>query len=98
MMEITVCIGDIGHAYSTIFSTLDLTSLFWQMQLDEESQLLPAFTIPGKVQYHWVTSPMCLLRCPASFQLLMKQCSETKIMSLFTLMTSYYTQLHMRNI
>jgi hypothetical protein len=71
MKEITECIGDIGHAISTIFSTLDLTSGFWQMQLDEDSQPL-AFTIPGKGQYHWVTSPMGLLGCPASFQCLME--------------------------
>ena len=72
MKEITECIGDIGRANSTIFSTLDLTSGFWQMQLDEKSQPLTAFTIPGKGQYHWVTSPMGLLGCPASFQRLME--------------------------
>jgi hypothetical protein len=72
MKEITECIGDIGRANSTIFSTLDLTSGFWQMQLDEKSQPLTAFTIPGKGQYHWITSPMGLLRCPASFQRLME--------------------------
>jgi transposase InsO family protein len=72
MKEITECIGDIGRANSTIFSTLDLTSGFWQMQLDEDSQPLTAFTIPGKGQYHWVTSPMGLLGCPASFQRLME--------------------------
>jgi len=60
MKEITECIGNIGRANSTIFSMLDLTSGFWQMQLDEESQPLTAFTIPGKGQYHRVTSPMGL--------------------------------------
>ncbi len=68
MKEITECIRDIGRANST----LDLTSCFWQMQLDKESQPLTAFTIPGKGQYHWVTSPMGLLGCPASFQRLME--------------------------
>jgi hypothetical protein len=66
MKEITECIGDIGRANSTI------TSGFWQMQLDEDSQPSTAFTIPGKEQYHWVTSPMGLLGCPASFQRLME--------------------------
>jgi len=72
MKEITECIGNTGRANSTFFSTLDLTSGFWQMQLDEQSQPLTAFTIPGKGQYHWVTSPMGLLSCLASFQWLME--------------------------
>ncbi len=72
MKEITECIGDIGRANSNIFTTLDLTSGFWQMQLDEDSQKLTAFTIPGKGQFHWITSPMGLLGCPASFQRLME--------------------------
>jgi hypothetical protein len=63
MKEITECIGDSGRANSTIFSTLDLTSGFWQMKLDDDSQHLPAFTIPGKGQFHWVTLPMGLLGC-----------------------------------
>jgi hypothetical protein len=54
MKEITECISDIGRANSSIFSTLVLTSGFWQMKLDEKSQPLTAFTIPGKGQFHWV--------------------------------------------
>jgi len=72
MKEITECIGDIGRADLTIFTKLDLNSGFWQMQLDEDSQKLTAFTIPGKGQFHWITTPMWLLGCPASFQWLME--------------------------
>ncbi len=72
MKEITECIGDIGRANSTIFSTLDLTSGFWQMELNEDLQNLTAFSIPGKGQFAWVTSPMGLLSSPASFQCLME--------------------------
>jgi hypothetical protein len=67
MKEITECMGDTGRANSTIFSTLDLTSGFWQMKLNEDSQDLTAFTIPGKGQFAWVTSPLGLLGCPAAF-------------------------------
>jgi Reverse transcriptase (RNA-dependent DNA polymerase) len=42
------------------------------MKLDEKSQPLTTFTIPGKGQFQWVTSPMGLLGCPASFQQLME--------------------------
>ncbi len=73
MKEIGECIGDIGRANSSIFTTLDLTSGFWQMKLDPESQPLTAFTIPNQGQFHWITSPMGLLGCPASFQRLMEQ-------------------------
>jgi hypothetical protein len=71
MKEITKFIGDIGRANSSIFSTLDLTSGFFQMKLNEDSQHMTAFTIPGKGQFHWIKSPMGLLGYPASFQQLM---------------------------
>jgi hypothetical protein len=72
MKEITECIGNIGQANSTIFTTLDLTSGFWQMHLDEESQKLTIFTVPRKGQFHWITSPMGLLGCPANLQRLIE--------------------------
>jgi hypothetical protein len=62
----------IGQANSSFFSTLDLTFGFRQMKLDEKSQPLTTFTIPRKGQFQWVTSPMGLLGCPASFQQLME--------------------------
>jgi hypothetical protein len=43
------------------------------MKLEPESQPLTAFTIPSRGQFHWITSPMGLLGCPASFQRLMEQ-------------------------
>jgi hypothetical protein len=71
MKKLTKCIGNIGRANSGIFSTLDLSAGFWQMKLDKKSQELTAFTILSKGQFHWITSPMGLLGCPASLQRLL---------------------------
>ena len=65
------CIADIGKKRSTIFTSLDLTSGFWQMPLKEQARAYTAFTIPGLGQFQWVTSPMGLMGCPASFARLM---------------------------
>ncbi len=42
------------------------------MKLEKQLQLLTAFTILGKGQLHWITSPMGLLGCLASFQWLLE--------------------------
>ena len=72
MKDVTECIGEIGRSHSTIFSTLDLTSGFWQMTLQPQSRGYTAFTVPGMGQFEWVTSAMGLLGCPATFQRLVE--------------------------
>ena len=42
------------------------------MLLEPRCRPYTAFTVPGMGQYQWVTSPMGLLGCPASFQRLME--------------------------
>ena len=72
MKDVSECIGEIGRSNSTIFSTLDLTSGFWQMLLHPKSRPYTAFTIPGMGQFQWVTSAMGLLGCPSTFQRLVE--------------------------
>jgi transposase InsO family protein len=72
MKDVNECIGEIGRAGSTIFSTLDLTSGFWQMPLDKSSREYTAFTIPGMGQFEWLVSAMGLKSCPAGFQRLVE--------------------------
>jgi hypothetical protein len=72
MKDVTECIDEIGRSKSTIFSTLDLTSGFWQMLLHPQSRPYTVFTVPGMGQFKWVTSAMGLLGCPSSFQRLVE--------------------------
>ncbi len=62
MRDVTDCIHEIGKSGSTIFSTIDLTSGFWQMVLKPECREYTAFTVYGMGQYEFKTSPMGLPR------------------------------------
>ena len=42
------------------------------MLLETSSQPYTAFTVPGQGQFQWVTLPMGLFGCPASFQHMME--------------------------
>ena len=72
MHDVNECVAEIGRAGSTIFTTLDLTSGFWQMALHPRSRPYTAFTLPGKGQFQWKVAPMGLLGSPASFQRLVE--------------------------
>ena len=69
--EVQECVDEVGRNGSKIFSSLDLTSGFWQLPLEEASQQFTAFTIPGIGSYAWCVTPMGLLGSPASFARLM---------------------------
>ena len=72
MRDVQECIDEIGRAGSSIFTTIDLTSGFWQMMLNPECRKFTAFTLPGLGQFEWNASPMGLLGAPGSFQRLME--------------------------
>ena len=66
--EVRDCIDEIGLAGSNTFTTIDLTSGFWQQALDKASRPMTSFTVPGKgTQYQWTVTPMGLQGSPASF-------------------------------
>ena len=66
--DVQECIDIIGKADSSIFSTLDMASGFWQQNLDENSRDYTAFTIPFlNTQFRWSRTTMGLQGAPASF-------------------------------
>ena len=46
--EVRDCVNEIGLHGSQVFSTIDLTSGFWQQSLEKSSRPYTAFTVPGK--------------------------------------------------
>ena len=74
--EVQECIDEIGKNNSTVFSTLDLTSGFWQQELEPASREATAFSIPGRGRFQWTRSPMGLHGSPSSFSRLMDHVAE----------------------
>jgi hypothetical protein len=71
LRTIDECLETVGRAGSKVYSALDCSIVFWQLQLRSSDRPFTAFTIPGKGQYHWRTCPQGLMGAPASFSRLM---------------------------
>jgi hypothetical protein len=65
------CMAEIGQNGGRYFIALDLTSGFYQMELDKTSRPATAFTVPPYGQLQWTRSAMGLKGCPGSFARLM---------------------------
>jgi hypothetical protein len=67
--EVRECIR---RSNSDRYSCIDLTSVFWQMELEEESRQYTAFPMPGRAaRFHWCVAPMGLQGSSARFACLM---------------------------
>ena len=62
----------VGESKATVFSTLDLASGFWQIQLDPETKHKTSFFTKNG-QYQWEVLPFGLKNSPASFLAVMNE-------------------------
>ena len=56
------------------FSTLDLKSGYWQVELEEEAKPLTAFTMGPPGFWKCECMPFCFTNAPVTFQRLMESC------------------------
>ena len=70
MKEIQEYIDSIGRSRSKVFSKMDLTSGYWQQELEPSSRKYTAFTVPGKARYEFTVSAQGLCGSPSSFAML----------------------------
>jgi hypothetical protein len=72
ILDVQSCLAKLGGLGARHFATLDLTSGFYQLELDEESRPLTAFTVPGRGRFSWKVSTMGLKTSPGAFSRLME--------------------------
>jgi hypothetical protein len=72
ILDVQSCMAKLGGMGARYFAALDLTSGFYQLELDKESRPLTAFTVPGRGRFAWTVSTMGLKTSPGAFSRLME--------------------------